>query len=159
MKTVLALLLLLAAPVSAVAQVDSSGARHLQVLAEVGADSADAVSLTGSCGTVLFRPDPILTLDDVAEVAMEQQGGSDGYFVVLRLTDDGSRRLRQETEQLIGRRLGVVYAGELKVAPFVQTPLDTRFPLNGTPMPLSEAEAVTEDLKARVEPRREGADG
>jgi len=151
MRTTLTfLLLLLASAGHTVAQVDSSGARHLQVLAEVGADSANAVSLTGSCGTVLFRPDPILTLDDVTEVAMEQQGTSDGYFVVLRLTDDGSLRLRQETEQLIGRRLGVVYAGELKVAPFVQTPIDSRFPLNGIPMPLAEAEAVTADLNVRI---------
>jgi preprotein translocase subunit SecD len=152
MRTTLAyLLLLLASAGHTVAQVDSSGARHLQVLAEVGADSANAVSFAGSNGTVLFRPDPVLTLDDVTEIAMEQKGGSEGYFVVLRLTDDGSRRLRQETEELIGRRLGVVYAGELMIAPFVQTAVEGPFALNGSPMPLAEAEAVTTDLKTRID--------
>ena len=149
--TVPFLLLLLTSAGNTVAQVDSSGARHLQVLAEAGADSANAVSLAGSHGTVLFRPDPVLTLDDVTEVAMEQKGGSEGYFVVLRLTDDGSRRLRQETAQLIGRRLGVVYAGELMIAPFVQTAVEGPFRLNGSPMPLAEAEAVTADLRTRID--------
>ena len=132
------------------AQIDSSGARHLQVLAEVGVDSTTAVSLTGSCGTFLFQLEPVLTLDDVTEVVIEQHGREDGYFVVLRLTEEGSERLKQETERLLGRRLGVVYSGELKVAPFVQTPLEKRFPLNGIPMPLSEAEAIATDLNTRI---------
>ena len=160
MRTIRSFLVLtLATTGIAVAQVDSSGARHLQVLAEVGVDSATAVSLTGSCGTFLFQPEPVLTLDDVAAVLIEQDGQEDGYFVVLRLTDAGSRRLRRSTEQLIGRRLGVVYAGELKVAPFVQTPLDTRFPLNGIPMPQSEAEAVAADLNARIAPADPNSQG
>jgi len=151
MRTILAILfMVLATADPASAQVDSSGARHLQLLAEVGSDSSSAVTLTGSCGTFQFLRTPVLTLEHVAEVVIEQQGLGEGYFVVLRLTKEGSERLQRETEQLIGRRLGVVYAGQLKVAPFVQTPLSRRFPLNGAPMPLSEAEEVATDLNTRI---------
>jgi len=151
MRTILAILFMVLATADlASAQVDSSGARHLQLLAEVGPDSSSAVTLTGSCGTFQFRPTPVLTLEHVAEVVIEQHGMGEGYFVVLRLTKEGSERLQRETERLIGRRLGVVYSGQLKVAPFVQFPLSKRFPLNGSPMPLSEAEEVATDLNARI---------
>ena len=151
MRTVLlGLIAVLTAALPALAQVDSSGARYLQVLEEVGADSSAAVTLSSDCGTYQFASSPVLTLEHVKEAAIQQHGIDGGYFIFLQLTAAGSEHLQRETDRLVGHRVGVILSGQLMAAPIIQVPFSRQFQLNPDALPLAQASELAQDLNARI---------
>jgi hypothetical protein len=139
------------------AQVPSSGPNYLQVLLQVDSTTRSAIAVEGNAGTYWFDPTPVLTLEQVREVAVEQHGVDGAGFVVsLHLTQTGLEALRRHRDRLEGHRVGVIIGSRLLAAPIILTSGSPQILFSPTALSLSQATELVDDLNARIDRMQRG---
>jgi hypothetical protein len=79
--------------------------------------------------SVTFSPRTLLTGQDFARLTMEPDGDS-SFAVVGTLKPESLERLKAENQNIVGKRVGVIVDGQLRIIWRIQSPMTTRmFPL------------------------------
>jgi preprotein translocase subunit SecD len=150
---------------STLGQTSDTSKSYIELRAEVLPDQQGVRAYYAVSGErVRLAAEPILDMTHIAEAIVSAQptprdplSADSRYGVALRLTPEGARRLARATRAMIGRRIGVLLAGELAMLGVVRAELRGPVPLTEPDLTRQRAEALAADINTRpARLRREG---
>jgi len=115
-------------------------------------ESSIVMSLADTEEQVALNREIVLDLSHVDRAYTDGENRPN-YRVVLRFTDEGTKKFRAITRENIRKRIGVIVAGELTIAPYIMVEIrDGRTPIMFG-LPEQRADAMVNRINEAIDGR------